>query len=51
MLYTKQDLINALESYIDTLRHDQKYAQNETIKIVLGNVVLSLEEILEWGKK
>lgn len=46
-LYTKQDLINALNDYVEVLRNDMRTSQNELATTILGNVKFSIEEIIE----
>lgn len=46
-LYSKKDLINSLNAYIDVLKHDENSAHSEEVKQVLRNVAYSISEIIE----
>lgn len=46
-LYTKQDLIKAINAYADVLRGDMAREKDETIKDVLNNVAYSLNQIVK----
>ena len=45
-LYSKQDLLNALNEYIEVLKHDLKIESDRQIKQMLKNTIISLEEIV-----
>ncbi len=44
-LYSKQDVLNAINQYLASLKRDIKNEKNAEIKHVLYNVFFSLEEI------
>lgn len=46
-LYTKKDLLNALNEYVGVLKHDVKIESDRQTKQVLKNTIVSLEEIIE----
>ena len=45
-LYSKQDLLNALNEYIGVLKHDVKIESDRQTKQMLVNTIISLEEII-----
>lgn len=46
MIYSKKDLLNEINAYIEVLKHDIKMENDRQAKQVLKNVVYSLEEIV-----
>ena len=46
-LYSKQDVMNALNHYLISLNRDLACCENEYGKQVLNNVIVSLKEIVD----
>lgn len=46
MLYSKQDILNAINAYVEVLEHDKKVETQETAKTILRNVIYSLKQIV-----
>ena len=49
-IFSKADLINALNEYIEVLKHDIEHEQNDLGKTILENVKFSLEDIVDMFK-
>lgn len=47
---TKKDIINELQSYIEVLEFDIKHSDDQQSREVLGNVIVSLTEIINKSK-
>ncbi len=46
MLHSKQDVLNAINAYVEVLEHDKKAETQETAKTILRNVIYSLKQIV-----
>lgn len=47
MLHSKQDILDAINAYVEVLEHDKKVETQKTVKIVLRNVICSLKQIVD----
>ena len=47
MLHSKQDILDAINAYVEVLEHDKKVETRKTVKIVLRNVICSLKQIVD----